>query len=86
MMNEKTKIKLETFAHLNNWSLSHPLDMERFWEFVIEAYNNGDTIDEESFCTVIKPFYKLDEKESNKWFFRYENGIELLGVYHKSLS
>jgi len=85
-MNEKTKNKLETFAHLNNWSLSHPLDMERFWEFVIEAYNNSDTIDEESFYTVIEPFYKLDQKELNKWFFRYEDGIELLRVYHKLLS
>ena len=80
-MNEETKIKLEAFAHLNNWSLSHPLDMDSFWEFVIEAHKNNDTISKEIFCSIIKPFYKMNEQEVNKWFSRYENGMGLLDVY-----
>jgi len=83
-MNEETKIKLEAFAHLNNWSLPHPLDMERFWEFVIEAHNNDDVINREIFCSTIRRFYQLSEQEADKWFFRYEDGIELLHVYTKS--
>lgn len=83
-MHSITKQKLESFAYLNNWSASHPLDMERFWGFVIEAYNNGETsLSEEEIDNVIKPIHELNEDELSKWFIMYENGIELLRVFNK---
>jgi len=83
-MNNATKQKLEIFAKSNNWQIPHPLDMERFWEFVIEAYNNGDTaLSTDEFNWVIEPIYKLEEKDLIKWLIKYEDGIELLRTYSK---
>ena len=57
-MKKETQQKLELFAKHNNWQLPHPLDMERFYEFVIEAYNNGDIeISDDEFFDIISPFY-----------------------------
>lgn len=82
-MNQKTKDKLELFVSHNNWSTSHSLDKERFWEFVIEAHNNDDNITKEDFCSIIRPLYQLNEQEADNWFSKYENGRELLNVYIK---
>ena len=63
-MKQKIQQKLELFAKLNNWQMPHPLDMERFYEFVIEAYRNGDMeISKDKFLEVVRPFYKMNEDE-----------------------
>lgn len=84
-MQQSTQQKLEQFAKLNNWQMPHPLDIERFCEFIIEAHNNGDTkITKDKFLAVVNPFYKMDEDELDKWIRRFENGIELLKVRDKN--
>lgn len=83
-MKNNTKQKLELFAGENNWQSPNPLDMERFYEFVVEAYNNGDTeISRDIFLEVVNPFYKMSDDELVKWLIRFENGIGLLKVYNK---
>jgi len=83
-MEKITQYKLELFAKLNNWQMPHPLDMERFYEFIIEAYKNGDTeISRDKFLEIVNPFYKMNENEMDKWIIKFENGIELLRVYKK---
>lgn len=84
-MKKETQQKLELFAKLNNWQMPHPQDMERFYGFVIEAYNNGDTeISRDKFLEVVRPFCKMNEDELTKWIIKFENGIELLKVYNKN--
>ncbi|MEK7070047.1 MAG: hypothetical protein AAB962_03250 [Patescibacteria group bacterium] len=84
-MQNSTKQKLELFAAENNWRSPHPLDMERFYEFIIEAYNNGDTeISRDIFLEIINQFYKTSDDELVKWLIKFENGIGLLKVYNKN--
>ena len=84
-MKKETQQKLESFFRLDSWRSLDPSDMERFYEFVIEAYNNGDTeISKDKFLEVVSPFYKMNEDELTKWIIKFENGIELLKVYNKN--
>lgn len=84
-MKNEIEQKLKTFAENNNWQMPHPLDMDRFYEFVIEAYNDGGAeITRDEFLEVVNPIYKLSEDELDKWLIKYENGIELLKIYNKN--
>ena len=84
-MKKETQQKLELFVGLDSWRSLDPSDMERFYEFVIEAYRNGDTeISNDEFLEVVNPFYKMNEDELKEWKNRFENGIELLRVYNKN--
>jgi hypothetical protein len=50
-MQELTKIKLETWAESINWAVpTHPSDIRKFYDFIIEAYKQGDqSLTEEEF-------------------------------------
>lgn len=81
-MNQSTKQKLKEWAESNNWSVSHPLDDERFWDFVIEAYKNGDkAISETEFYELVATYYQ-DEDTLTDFYIKYENGIKLLDRYN----
>jgi len=82
-MNTSTKEKLQLWAQNNNWSTSHPLDTERFWDFVSEAYRNQDTqISEDEFYSFLSSFCN-DEDTLTNYYIKYEDGIELLRCYNK---
>ena len=84
-MNNNTKQKLELFAKFNNWQMSHPLDMKRFYEFIIKAYKNGDTeISKDEFLEMVNPIYKMNEEELDRWIIKFECGVELLKAYNKN--
>ena len=84
-MTDNTKQKLKSFINLDSWQSKGVLDMERFYEFIVEAYNSGDTsISEDEFLEVVGPFHKMNEHEVKEWIGRFENGIELLKVYNKT--
>lgn len=75
--------KLEIWASNNNWSVSHPLDDERFWDFVIEAYKSEDTsIPEDDFYGIISKYYS-DEDTLTEYYIKYQNSIELLTQFTK---
>lgn len=75
--------KLEIWASNNNWSVSHPLDDERFWDFVIEAFRSDDTsITEDDFYGIISKHYS-DEDTLTEYYIKYQNGIELLTQFTK---
>lgn len=77
-MQDSVKEKLDKFASLANFSMPHPLDMGRFWEFVIEAFRVEDKhIAHEAFEDEIKKHHS-DEEIIDELFGKYENGIELL--------
>ena len=81
MMNTSTKEKLKLWAENNNWSSSHPIDEERFWDFVIEAYRKGDReIQENEFYSSLTSFYE-DEDTLTEYYIKYKDGIELLSRY-----
>lgn len=85
-MENNTKQKLKLFAELKNWQATHPSDMKRFYEFIIEAYKNKDTeISKDEFLEVVNPVYRMNEDELDKWIRKFENGIELLKVYNKQI-
>lgn len=83
-MKKETQQKLKFFAQENNWGGANPLDLERFYEFIIEAYKNSDTeISRDNFFEVINHFYKINEDNLDKWVTKFEDGIGLLKVYNK---
>lgn len=83
-MQDNTRQKLKVFAENNNWDLTHPSDMERFYEFIIEAYKNRDMeISRDEFLEVINHIYEMNEDELGKLIIKFENGIGLLKVYNK---
>ena len=77
-MKKNVKEKLNTWASHNNWLLSNPVDGERFWNFVIEAFNGGDlAISEGDFYGVLVK-YCNDEDILTEMYTKYKNGIALL--------
>ncbi|MDP3763882.1 MAG: hypothetical protein Q8Q92_04595 [bacterium] len=84
-MNNKTNEKLKHFAGLDTWSSFHPLDTERFNDFISEAYRNKDFgISHEEFLAVFPNLNEHLERIASKLYGRYENGIELLRQFHKN--
>lgn len=82
-MKKNVSAKLELWASNNNWMLSHPLDNERFWDFVIEAFKNEEhEITEDDFYGKLVS-YCSDEDVLTKSYVRYQNGIELLKRFNK---
>lgn len=82
-MTNNTKQKLIAFIGLDSWNSKHPSDMDRFYEFIIEAYKNGDRdISQDEFLEVVGS-NKINECETKEWMGRIENGIDLLKVYNK---
>lgn len=88
----KTKKSLEVFATHMHWgALGHPDDTERFWDFVISAYRNGDEhISLDEFLNVIDGSTKKGEVPRDVKFMKkrvnflvllfgkYEEGIRIL--------
>jgi len=84
-MKDNIRKKLELWASNNNWALSHPLDDERFWDFVIEVFNSSERqITEDDFYSVLIPYCE-DEDILTENYIRYENGIEVLNQFTKSV-
>ncbi len=82
-MKNSTKQRFDAFALSCNWTVPHPLDMERFWRFVIEAYKNDEkSLSEEEFSQLV-PTRKFDQEELDEWLVRFEQGIALLEVLDK---
>jgi len=98
-MFSETKKLLEQFATQANWgTLGNPVDMERFWNFVIAAYrNNEQNISLAEFLRAvgapkiskeagrdIKFFNKRKELSAKMFMFhKYEDGIKLLHQFEK---
>ena len=91
-LSQKTKKSLEDFAAHVRWgALGHPDDTERFWDFVISAYRNGDhQISMDEFLNVIDACTEKGEGARDVKFMKkrvnflvllfgkYEDGIKLL--------
>ena len=82
-MKNSTQKYFDSFALSCNWGVPHPLDMEKFWRFVIGAYKNGEkSLSAEEFLKSV-PTRKFDQKELDEWVVRFEQGIALLEVLNK---
>ena len=82
-MENSTKQYFNTFASSCNWTVPHPLDMEKFWRFVIEAYKNGErSLSEEEFSQLV-PTREFDQEELDTWIINFDHGIDLLEVLEK---
>jgi len=93
-MSPQTKSLLEKFATLANWNtVGLPSDMERFREFVISAFKNGeDDISQDEFLDMVggggDPDLDVKSKKrllASKMFMfnQYEDGIKLLRAYEE---
>ncbi|MFA5831359.1 MAG: hypothetical protein WC878_06015 [Candidatus Paceibacterota bacterium] len=91
-MSPQTKKLLEKFAKLANWNtVGLSSDMERFREFVISAFKNGeDDISQDEFLNIVggngNPNLDVKSKKrllTSKMFMfgQYEDGIKLLRAY-----
>lgn len=78
-MNEKISQSLRNFANNANFSLLHPLDWDRFYDFIITSFNENVKISEDDFEEIIKEKVpKIAEEWINDKYILYEHGIELL--------
>jgi len=83
-MNEEVKRTLTSYLSSANFGITHPLDIERFYEFIIVSYKEGILIDSEDFENMVKEKAPgIDDKWLSKKYSLYENGIELLKKYNK---
>ncbi|MFA6026532.1 MAG: hypothetical protein WC727_08860 [Ignavibacteriaceae bacterium] len=83
-MNEEIKQSLEQYLHNANFDLTHPSDMERFYEFIITSYQKGEKVDMDIFERMVKEKApSIDDEWLKKKFSLYENGIELLTKYNQ---
>ena len=65
--------------------MPHGNDMERFWDFVIEAFNNGEyDIPSAEFCEVVRAHFHDEDTIRREWFPKYLDGIELLRQFTRS--
>lgn len=79
-MKQATKQKLQYWVENGNFS-GHPRDTERFFDFIVEAYRNGDTsISLDEFSEVVGDRLK-DGKIKAGFYTRYDEGVELLKFY-----
>jgi len=83
-MNEEIKQSLEQYLHNANFSLNHPSDMERFYEFIIISYQKGEKIDMDVFKAMVKEKVSgIDDEWVRNKYSLYEDGIELLQKYNQ---
>ena len=84
-MKKNVSEKMQLWASNNNWTASHPLDNERFWDFIIEAFNSDEhQITEDDFYGALI-HYCSDEDILTDNYIRYENGIALLRRFTKKI-
>lgn len=77
-MTEDTKNALKQFANLDTWSSAHWADQDRFENFVIAAYRNGDDVSSEEFLGFFPELNDYLMEKAMKFYFQYENGKSLL--------
>jgi len=94
-MKNSTRKLLEDFSSHANWrTVGLPSDMERFLDFITEAYRNGEyEISLDEFLDVIKtsPDHRKTNLSSRQrelaskmfMFNKYEDGIKLLRKYER---
>ena len=77
--------KIKGWAGMATYDSWHPLDMERFYRFVIESYKQKEHISADEFRSRIIEFSGRDIGEENFWNFygKYESGLELLKIYNE---
>lgn len=88
-MTDQLKQKLQSWARLKNWHVSHSSDEELFFDFIIEAYEenqkNGSDVDLQEFIEIVKTSatYTLTDSDIEKRYSEYEFGISLLMYINK---
>ena len=77
-MKDNVKKAFETWASQVNWQITHPLDNNRFMDFLILTDRSGDKpLDYDEFKALCLPHHK-DEDRITHHFLRYEFGLDLL--------
>lgn len=75
-------VKLDTW--LSNYPLSaHPLDRERWYDFVIALHTNKEHLSLNDFEEYIKENYEWEEKVVEEFSLKLESQLELLEYYDK---
>jgi hypothetical protein len=84
---------LEAFATKANWSMpGNTGDVDRFWDFVIAAYKNGEyEIELDEFMAVLNQAQPIQDSNTNRkqrelaakmfMYNKYEDGVRLLNKF-----
>ena len=77
-MNETLEKFFEKWASSANWQITHPLDENRFMDFIIQtAETREQPLEFEKFKDLCLPYHK-DEDRILHYFTRYEFSVDLL--------
>jgi hypothetical protein len=75
---------LRVFSKLANKSTLHPLDDERWREFLIATHRSGAQVHAETLRTLLVEELDWPEEQATKLAGEYYNGLELLEAYDES--
>lgn len=81
-----------TFKALNSWLSAyplsgHPLDVRRWYDFVVTLHTSGEELSLDDFEKYIKENYNWEEEILSKFSIKLESELELLRYYdeHRSI-
>lgn len=80
-MKKSIEEKLLSWAKSNNWSGSHPLDIERFQDFIIESFLSNEEINSDDFSRALESIMK-EQDVLKDYYFKYKDGFDLLKRYN----
>lgn len=79
-MQKETEEKLRYFIKQETWYTRHPSDLERFYQFVAEAYKNNDMeISFDEFFGIIEKIQNNSKNfrdDAKKYYLKYKIVIE----------
>ncbi len=84
-MQKETEEKFRDFISRETWYTANQTDRDKFYQFIVEAYKNGDTdVSFDEFFRFIKEIQKNGdnfEEQARDHYSKYETGIEILKIY-----
>jgi hypothetical protein len=78
----KTLELLKKFSDAANKNVLHPLDRERFLEFIVVSHREGEPTNPENIARELLR-EGWDEEDAERLADQYQNGRDLLQVYEK---
>jgi hypothetical protein len=82
-MKQETRVALEKFFSMSNWPSEHPNDMDRFFDFIVTAFKNGDQVISQADMEEIagKQLMEYQLEALGVYESRFKDGISILNKY-----
>lgn len=83
MISSETREVLKHFTNIDTWHTGHPNDADRFYDFIVTAYRNGDfEVSVEEFEDSFPNINAHLQEYVDKLYIEYETGIAILRKYN----